>query len=174
MKCNSYLIVILWSSDLLHQRLYHYTLSHPARTTMTSVRGTKWHVCYHARNFWVFSHVQKWIPGLTHKWCVLQRLSSVRWVTSRSFTRWDKVYRQFLFLVTLFLLHNQIILPLQQPQPLCSWPSASGKRFLMSLKQSLLMWMLTPHHLRPLCNWSKSDERGRFSEGNLKCWWTWD
>ena len=39
-----------------------------SRTTVTSVR-------IRARNVCVFSHVQKATPGLTHKGCVLQRVS---------------------------------------------------------------------------------------------------
>ena len=41
-----------------------------SRTTVTSARA-----CHHARNLCVFSRGQKGTPGLTHKGCVLQRVS---------------------------------------------------------------------------------------------------
>ena len=46
-----------------------------SRTTMTSVRILEEDTCHRARNLCIFSRVQKGIPGLTHKWCVLQRVS---------------------------------------------------------------------------------------------------
>ena len=46
-----------------------------SRMTVTSARGRITCNCYRASNFCVFSHVQKGILGLMHKWCVLQRLS---------------------------------------------------------------------------------------------------
>ena len=42
---------------------------------MTSARIPEEDTCYRARNLCVFSHVQKGTPGLTHKGCVLQRVS---------------------------------------------------------------------------------------------------
>ena len=46
-----------------------------SRTTVTSARIPEEDACHRARNLCVFSHVQKGTPGLTHKLCVLQRLS---------------------------------------------------------------------------------------------------
>ena len=46
-----------------------------SRTTVTSARIPDKDACHHARNLCVFSHVQNGTPGLTHKGCVLQRVS---------------------------------------------------------------------------------------------------
>ena len=46
-----------------------------SRTTVTSARIPEEDACYLASNLCVFSRVQKGTPGLTHKWCVLQRVS---------------------------------------------------------------------------------------------------
>ena len=51
-----------------------YTLSHPS-TTVTSARIPDKDACHRARNLCVFSRIQKGTPGLTHKGCVLQRIS---------------------------------------------------------------------------------------------------
>ena len=45
------------------------------RTAVTSVRIPEEDACHRARNLCVFSHVQKGTPRLTHKRCVLQRVS---------------------------------------------------------------------------------------------------
>ena len=45
------------------------------RTTVTSARIPDKDACHRARNLNVFSRVQKGTPGLTHKGCVLQRVS---------------------------------------------------------------------------------------------------
>ena len=42
---------------------------------MTSARILEEDACHRARNLSVFSHVLKGTPGLTHKGCVLQRVS---------------------------------------------------------------------------------------------------
>ena len=42
---------------------------------MTPVRILEEDTCHHARNLCVFSRVQKETPELTHKGCVLQRVS---------------------------------------------------------------------------------------------------
>ena len=42
---------------------------------MTSARNPEEDACPRARNVCVFSRVQKGTPGLTHKGCVLQRVS---------------------------------------------------------------------------------------------------
>ena len=42
---------------------------------MTSARIPEEDACHRARNLCVFSRVQKGTPGLTHKGCVLQRVS---------------------------------------------------------------------------------------------------
>ena len=42
---------------------------------MTSARIPEEDACHRVRNLCVFSHVQKGTPGLTHKGCVLQRVS---------------------------------------------------------------------------------------------------
>ena len=46
-----------------------------SRTTVTSSRILEEDACHRAHNLCVFSHVQKGTPGLTHKGCVLQRVS---------------------------------------------------------------------------------------------------
>ena len=45
------------------------------RTTVTSARIPEEDACQCMRNLYVFSHVQKGTPRLTHKGCVLQRAS---------------------------------------------------------------------------------------------------
>ena len=50
-----------------------YTLSH--LSTVTSQRIPEKDACHRARNFCVFSRVQKGTLGLSHKGCVLQRVS---------------------------------------------------------------------------------------------------
>ena len=42
---------------------------------MTSARITEEDACYRARNLCVFSRIQKGTLGLTHKECILQRVS---------------------------------------------------------------------------------------------------
>ena len=46
-----------------------------SRTTVTSARNPEEDACHRALNLCVFSRVQKGTPGLTHKGCVLQRVS---------------------------------------------------------------------------------------------------
>ena len=45
------------------------------RTTVTSARIPDKDACHRTRNLCVVSRVQKGTPGLTHKGCVLQRVS---------------------------------------------------------------------------------------------------
>ena len=45
------------------------------RTTVTLARIPDKDACHRARNLCVVSHIQKGTPGLTHKGCVLQRVS---------------------------------------------------------------------------------------------------
>ena len=46
-----------------------------SRTTVTSERTPGEDACHRLHNLCVFSRVQKGTPGLTHKGCVLQRVS---------------------------------------------------------------------------------------------------
>ena len=53
----------------------NYILCLTSRTTVTSACIPVEDACYRARNLCVFPRVQKVTPGLTHKGCVLQRVS---------------------------------------------------------------------------------------------------
>ena len=67
-----------WHRMLTTHPRYHvhvYIVCLNSRTTVTSVRILEEDVFHRARNLCVFSHVQKGTPGLTHKDCVLQRVS---------------------------------------------------------------------------------------------------
>ena len=58
----------LWYSGMLY---FCLTL----RTTVTSACISEEDACHHTCNLRVFSRVQKGTPGLTHKGCVMQRVS---------------------------------------------------------------------------------------------------
>ena len=58
------------------QKCCHCTILYlTSRTTVTSARIPEEDACHRARNLCLFSSVQKGTPGLTHKGCVLQRVS---------------------------------------------------------------------------------------------------
>ena len=62
-----------WVNRFFRKKGVYFFLA--SRMTVTSARIPEDDACYRARNLCFFSRIQKGTPGLTHKDCVLQRVS---------------------------------------------------------------------------------------------------
>ena len=86
-------VMLLWNLDLEYsgKECSILCLFWRMSVTMTSARIPEGDAHHHAHNMCVFSSIQKRIPGLMHKCCILQRYHLGLSMTSWSFSGWDKV-----------------------------------------------------------------------------------